>query len=247
MSEAEDLVEENKNILNLPNSDNIKYNKNPLFRVCFELRYPIKLEWEKEKPRGLINSFRRRYPTYELRKNLNFGLSNLSSEINHCMISKDKSETVAIRPSSIVYVVTSYKQFAILKTALLELHEKAFPHLDTGFYTRAGLRFINIIPFKKNPTELLNPTILDKNLVDIYGELEVYSQHLSGFLVDGNKYSLRHGINIDNKKEYILDFDYFKENIEENDLEKCLDIWHENSYRFFNFMTNEDFRKGLDE
>lgn len=163
------------NYLKLPNFENAHFKRNFLNKVFLEIRYPIILEWEESKPKELINSLRKTYPNYEQVKNFNFGVSNLTAEVNHCLRNRNNSEIVAIRPNSLVFETTKYNNFDTFKKSILELNKLSLPHLDTNFYTRVGLRYINAIPFKSDPTEIINEQLLDKKLLNVLGDLQDFN------------------------------------------------------------------------
>ena len=232
--------------LNLEDSKNIQYPTNYLNRVIVEVRFPVLMDWESKIPVVLVNALRKQYPFYEERDDFNFGIASMKSTKNHCFLSKDKNSLIALRPSAFILEVSGYSNFKKFLSETLELNKMIFPHLDTNLYTRVGLRYINVIPYSEqiNPTYIFNNVLFNQKLPEVLGDLLEFDNKITGRIDEHNLYTLRHGINGRNAAQYILDFDYYREIVEPSLLEDSLNLWHDRSFKFFNWIIS-DHLKGI--
>lgn len=202
--------------------------------VC-ELRFPTLLELETKEPAKFQTAIRKEYPYYSKGKNLNIELGdeNPSFETVYNFISKEQGWTIGLKPSSITLETKTYKNFSEFLERLLKVIDKVKPIIDTDFFTRVGLRYIDTLPVKTDSVnEWINPELTNQLINGKLGKPESYWQEIVGNTFCG-KYIFRHGIKNNNHNDYILDFDFYDENVELKDIGQKIRDLHDESIKLF--------------
>lgn len=219
--------------LTLPDVDRTRFEKNFIKTAVCELRFPALLEFETKPPVQLQKELRKDFPNYQRQETTQ--PSTQEKEIRHILKSKKGDWVVSFRPSSIAIETTKYTHFEDFFGQLESLVRKSTPLLDTDFFTRVGLRYINEIRIEDGilegwiREELISPT------KDVYGPLDRFVQEVRGATASG-KYTFRHGIAgaDENKRDlYAIDFDFWEENVELDRVLPIVSEFNKESFRFF--------------
>lgn len=224
-----------ENILKLPDISKKKYQSNFIHLAVCELRFPTLLELETKEPVKFQTAIRKEYPYYKKGKNINIepGSENPSFETVYNFISKDLSWTIALKPSSISLETKAYENFSEFLERLLKVIDKVKPIIDTDFFTRVGLRYIDTLPVNTDPVnEWINPDLTNQLINGELGKPVSYWQEIVGNTFCG-KYNFRHGIQNNNHNDYILDFDFYDENVELKDIRTKIQNLHDESIKLF--------------
>jgi uncharacterized protein (TIGR04255 family) len=88
---------------------------------------------------------------------------------------------------------------------------------STGdFFTRVGLRYINIVPCEPEAAaEWVNPALVGPLSAGTYGAINEFWQRVQGPTAVGG-YTFNHGVQVQPgtpPQEYLLEFDFFKEDV----------------------------------
>jgi len=221
--------------------DSRRFRTNFLQNVVCELRFPTILEWEKEPPYKVQKALKKDYPLYAERKGINVSLEDSSvkkSDASYVLNDRKKHWTITIRPSRFSLETQDYTDYKEFRSRLEQILNHIQGVLDTNFYTRVGLRYINAIPVNDNDLDgWINDELVEPFKVGRFGDLFKLNTEMSGFSRCG-KYTMRHGIG--EKKEengpfdrYFIDFDHYSENVEHDELFDVLDCFHEFNFSFF--------------
>jgi len=111
--------------------------------------------------------------------------------------------------------------------------------LDTDFFTRVGLRYINEIPISdRDLGECIRPELVAPLMAGTYGNVTRFFQEVRGSTATG-RYSFRHGfpgIEQAEKKLYTIDFDFFDENVPFDSVLSKVTDFNRESFRFFSWV-----------
>lgn len=229
---------ESKKYLKLPYVEPAQYERNFIDIVVCELRFPIILDWENKPPASIQKELRRDYPHHDkvLLKS-NESEKRLSLRLH----SKNRKWTVAIKSDSILLQTKSYLNFEDFSDKLEAVVNKVKDKIDSDFFTRVGLRYVNLINFSPDEfEELINRDLVAPILDNVYGKVSESYQRVTGFTEHG-LFNFSHGIYPDDTsgQSYCLDFDYFKEGVEIKDTLELVKKFHEYNFKFFHWTLGK--------
>lgn len=232
--------------LNLPDIDLVEYEKNFIAQAVCELRFPALLEFETATPVQLQKQLRKNFPLYERQEGVSIGLDIAKRENKHVFRSRKGDLIVSFKSSAISLETTRYKNFQEFKSQLELLLDRSKELLDTDFFTRVGLRYINEIPIGDgNIGNWIRPELVAPLMEGTYGKVSRCFQEVRGLTKTG-QYSFRHGFPALEKVErmlYTIDFDFFDENVPFDFVLSKVTDFNRESFRFFSwaiqFKTRE--------
>ena len=129
--------------------------------------------------------------------------------------------------------------------------DEAIPHLDTTFFTRVGLRFINKVTGIQSEgddlLEWINNDLIGPIGGGSIGTISNMKNELTGPLPGGGGYTFRYGISpsIDDQPSFILDWDYYREDVEVTDCMDLLNSFHNIHFPFFWWALGEKAKSAL--
>jgi len=115
---------------------------------------------------------------------------------------------------------------------------KSLPLLDTDFFTRVGLRYIDTIPIEDGDLSgWIQETLVSPLTQGVYGAVVKTAQEVRGYTSVGH-YTFRHGI-VDAEQEetqtYNFDFDFYEENVECDKVLELVTQFNRLSFLFFSW------------
>jgi uncharacterized protein (TIGR04255 family) len=223
--------------LNLPQVEPVEYEKNFITTAVCELRFPALLEFETKSPSQLQKELRKEFPNYERRQSVSLGGGDPVKEVKHLFKSKKGDWIVSFRTWAIAIETSRYTSFEEFQGRLTNLLDISRPLLDTDFFTRIGLRYINEIPLEDgNPRGLIREDLVAPLVQGVYGDVTQFSQEIRGFLKTGG-YTLRHGLSDIEKgpRTYTLDFDFYEENVQYESVLPLVSDFNKQSFSFFSW------------
>ncbi len=236
------MVEPNK-YLNLPDVEPVQYERNFIDTVVCELKFPIILDWENKPPTSIQKELRREYPFHKkiciIDPLTQQGGSEKNVSLN--LQSKNKKWTVAIRADSIILETTAYSNFEDFSDKLDKVINVVKDKIDSDFFTRVGLRYINTINFSPDEfEELINQDLVTPIIENVYGTVKECYQRINGFTEYG-LFNFRHGIkpNETRNQDYLLDFDYFKDGVEVSEALELVKRFHGYNFKFFHWALGK--------
>jgi len=234
--------------LNVPRVDPVAHPRNAIQIAVCELRFPTLLELEERGPVILQKRLRKTYPHYEPGTAASIGPgAAVEQERRFLFRSKRRDWTIAFRASAVSLEASAYTDFPEFLARLTALLEVTASLIDSDFFTRVGLRYINTIPTGSTHSGWINPMLTAPLERGIYGRVNHCWQEIRGDARVGN-YSFRHGLSPEPKEpaEYVLDFDFYQDNVEANTVLDRVSDWNVECYSFFNWAIGDKTRAFLD-
>jgi uncharacterized protein (TIGR04255 family) len=243
-----DVEATDETTLNVPSVDRVRYEKNFIKIAVCELRFPTLLELETKPPSSFQSRIRKSYPFYEPQ----LVEAGSEREQRYLFRSKEKDWTVSVKSSAIALETSKYRDFEDFRERFVVILDNARPMIDSDFFTRVGLRYVNWIP------------ILDGNL-DGWVRAELGAPSTRGPLGQADKfYSLRQGKMASGKytlrqsllregddnvalpnPTYVLDVDYSTEDVLFNDVLEQVTSFNATNFNLFNWCLGEKARAAL--
>lgn len=223
--------------LSVPREEPREFPRNFIRTAVCELRFPTILELEEKPPVAIQGKLRKAYPGYERLTDVPVGVpaNSMHVQVQHQLRSLNGKWVVTIRPYAIALETTSYGRFADFEKRVHEVVAAAAPSLDADFFTRVGLRYINLLPVEPGTIgEWLRPELAGALPTGALGDVEHAFQEVRGRTRSG-KYSLRHGLAQEDRgrRPYALDLDFSRENVRAEDLTGALQELRVESFSFF--------------
>lgn len=133
----------------------VKYNRCPLVEVIFQLRFPTILSINSKQPADFQEKIRKGYPFYdegieeqnELLINTNGKSAQLKSSQNknYSFVSVDKTYKVNLTSTFIAISTRKYTQWEEFSEKVRQVVKAFQETYEVPFYTRVGLRYIDVI------------------------------------------------------------------------------------------------------
>lgn len=216
------------------------------------------LELESDRPLGFQKSIRKQYPHYKLRKNVNIGPESIDHAFHHSFTDKKKRWFVTLKSSSLGIETLHYQGYENLRSRVEYLIGKSQSTRDSDFFTRVGLRYINVLPVGQRGLDgWVSKDLIEPLLAGSYGKVDQCWQVIAGAGRSG-RYLFQHGLPGNAPPEikhwrdgpnYVIDIDFFEEDLEVEATLEMLDKLHKESFSLFwwglgdvakNHMTSED-------
>lgn len=231
------------------------YKHNFLQQVVCELRFPTLMELgETRPPSSFVKALRKSYPILELGNEVTVGVGPGGTGTNnvHTFRSVKMNWSVSLKQSAISIETSNYTGFANLRERVLDLVEAASDIIDSDFFTRIGLRYINLVNFQPDQiSEWINPRLVGPIISDAFKGINDFGGKIS-LLADDGGCLLQHGIRFtQNKSEaepvpkYIIDIDTYRTEISVSDTVNALDIMHQQAFDIFDWSLNDKARAFL--
>jgi len=199
--------------LTLPSAERTRFEKNFIKTAVCELRFPALLEFETRPPVELQRELRKDFPHYE-RQQQPVPFNESETEVVHRLRSKKGDWLISFKPSSIALQTSRYTHFEEFRAQLETVINKSSPLLDTDFFTRVGLRYINELHIEDGTLEgWIRQDLIAPAVEGVYGPVERFVQEVRGKSQWG-KYTFRHGVEANKADFYTVDFDFWDENVE---------------------------------
>ena len=130
------------------------------------------------------------------------------------MRSKKGDWLVSFKSTSIALETGRYTHFENFLEQLELVLKRSLRFLDTDFFTRVGLRYINEIEIEDSVLDgWIRDDLIGPLSHGVYGTVERFIQEVRGHASSGN-YTFRHGFVSDKPDLYSIDMDFYNESIE---------------------------------
>lgn len=233
-----------------------RYKHNFLKQAVCELRFPTLMELgESRPPASLVTALRKEYPHLELANEVMIGIGGGSSGSSHAHIfrSAKLTWTASLKQSAISVETTAYAGYPNMKERILRVVEAASKIIDSDFFTRVGLRYINVIDVATDPADgWVNPALVHPLLSHQFSGIHDYAGRIQLMAEDGGclfqhgvrlKEPQRNGTPVD--PEYLLDIDSFRNEVSLADTESALDAMHAQAFDVFDWAIGDKARDYL--
>lgn len=230
-----------------------QYKRNFLRQAVCELRFPTLMELgEPRPPASLVKALRKEYPHLELANEVTVGIGGTGSNNTHIFRSAKLTWSVSLKQSALSVETTSYTDYAHMRERVLRVVEAAAKVIDSDFFTRIGLRYINVIDSDTDPVHgWVNPELVGPLLSGYFTGIHEYAGKLQLAAIDGGCL-LQHRILLKQKHaseetraEYLLDIDSFRNEIPLSDTGSALDAMHKQVFDVFDWAIGPKAREHL--
>lgn len=224
--------------LNVAAAESAHFTKNFIRLAVCELRFPTLFELvESDRPPlAFSKALRKDYPTHDLLKDVNVNPGGLAQATAHAFRSRKARWTVTLRAAALTLETSQYDAFEEFEARLGVILEAARATIDSDFFTRVGLRYINALPFNVGEIkEWVNPGLVGPLGDGTFGDVEEHSQVVRGGTSVGG-YSFRHGLAnnpLGGAREYVLDFDFYREDVPVSETISTVQKLHELEFSMF--------------
>jgi uncharacterized protein (TIGR04255 family) len=223
----------------------VRFERNTIRQAFRELRFPTLPDLANDAPRAFVMAIRRAFPHYERRMDLKMGITDKGMEqipqATHRFVSNDRAWVTWLRTSSFGVETRAYTDFTDFLSRVAQVIDGAQPCLDTDFFTRLGLRYINVLPAEIGDIDgWVNDTLLGPMKFGPMTGANRWSSEVSG-LTDTGTYSFRYGLlSVEGEgQRYVLDADFAAESVEWGDALSYLR--HFNELNFYLYSWSIDF------
>ena len=235
--------------LNPPKVTSVRYAHNFIKTAVCELRFPVQLDLESKPPSNFYKKIRKNYPHFETQI-VSTGHPEDNGEHRYLISSKQRDWTINLRAMSFAVETSKYKDFEDFFGKFNGLLSKASDLIDSDFFTRVGLRYINVINIPDTkPDGWIRPELIGALSSGVLGDVKTKVSVVQGALENGGEYVLRQKMQPDSSGglEYYLDYDYFKNDVEFKELEGLIRYFHDLNFSFFYWCLGEKAIKYLGE
>lgn len=174
-----------------------RYKHNLLRQAVCEFRFPTLMELgDSRPPSSFVKALRKEYPNLELANELTLGIGGASNGSNntHIFRSTKFTWTVTLKQSAFSIETNAYTNYAQMKERVLRVVEAASKIIDSDFFTRVGLRYINVINKGADPIDgWVNPELVSPLRSGYFSGIQEYAGRLQLASPDGSCL-LQHGL-----------------------------------------------------
>jgi uncharacterized protein (TIGR04255 family) len=226
-----------KRFLNVPSVGDAHYKKNFIRQAVCEFRFPTLFELEAARPPlEFAKALRKEFPNYAASAAVNINADGVDRSRGHIFRSRDNVWVVNLRAASISLETTAYDSFASFEKRLEILLVAAKQVVDTDFFTRIGLRYINALPITIDEIDKwVNPSLVGALASGVFGDVGEHSSRVVGSTKCGG-FLFGHGISTTSKPdnpEYMLDFDFFREDVAISESMDVVNQLHREEFNMF--------------
>lgn len=227
-------------------SENVdRYKRNFLRQAVCELRFPTLMELGGARPpTSFVAAIRKEYPNLELANEVTLGIGGGSTTPNHAHIFRSAKHTwnVSLKQSSFSIETTAYTGYAQMKERALRVIEAASKIIDSDFFTRVAIRYINVLDKDDDPTDgWVNSDLVNPIRSGQFTGIHEYAGKIQLTADDGGCL-LQHGIRLRKlngesraSSEYLLDIDTYRNEVNVGDAEAALDAVHIQAFNMFDW------------
>jgi uncharacterized protein (TIGR04255 family) len=235
--------------LDVPKAGQAHYERNLIATVVCELRFPTLFELDSDRPpAALAKALRKVFPSYERVENVNVGPAGLVHAKLHTFRSRKRTWSVSLGTSTVTLETSAYDSFSDFASRLRTVVDSAAEVIDSDFFTRVGLRYINHVPFgTERLDQWVNPALVAPLAEGVYGTVQEIGQRVVGSTTEGG-YIFQHGVvplNAPSDSKYYLDIDLFKEDVAISDVGAVVERLHGIEYSMFYWAIGDKARQYL--
>lgn len=246
--EADELV--------IARSENLdRYKRNFLQQAVCELRFPTLMELGDVKPpASVVSALRKEYPHLELSKEVTIGIGGESAGSTHSHVfrSSKLTWTVSLKQNALSIETTAYTTYAQLRERVLRAVAAVEKVIDSDFYTRVGLRYINVIDTGDQVVNgWINPALVEPLRSGAFKGIDEYAGKLQLTAADGGCL-LQHGVRRRVPKEnqsvvvhYLLDIDTYRSDVPIATVGVTMDCLHRQAFDMFDWSLGTQARDYL--
>ena len=248
-------------MLSVPSAERKHFRRNFIKQAVCELRFPVLYELEGPKPpAAFARALRKDYPNQGLQEGLMLSMgvgAPPSRATSHVFRSKQNRWTINLQPSTLSIETNQYSSYEDFESRIAFLVDASKDIIDSEFYTRIGIRYINAFPF--DPATIanwLNPDLAPALGKGVFGSVTEFGHRVRGFIPGGGFY-LAHGIAappnenqtvsfLSSGRTYSVDLDFSAEDVELKDAMEVVRALHTREYDLFMWCLGPEAKKYLE-
>lgn len=237
--------------LNLPHVEIVRYERTFLRMAVCELRFPTLFDLdERRPPSSFALALRRIYPLHDVAQTFGLGAGDLTRGTNHEFRSQAKDWVVTLKNNAVVLQTTAYTTFDDFLARLKVVIAAAVPVIDTPFFTRVGLRYINHVPFTKSGeiSDRINSSLVGALSAGDFGQPLEYNGRIIGRAPVG-QYILQHGFKVNDDfsraPTYAIDCDLSEENVVTDEVMALLPKLNQQAVNVFHWALGPEAKAQL--
>lgn len=236
--------------LTLPHVEPTRFAKNFLRQAVCELRFPTLFELEGTRPPpSFAKALRKDYPLYQPNDDLSVGPNGVDKAHVHVFTSIKPGWNVTLRAASVTLETTKYDSFENFQKRLELVVRSASEVIDSEYFTRIGLRYINVIPVGSDRvSDWLNPELVGLHSSEIFGGAVEFSGRIAGPAEVGG-YLLNHGLAANastRRKEYVIDMDFSAQDVDVGEAMSVIETLHKQEFELFSWTLGAKAREYLE-
>lgn len=195
-----------------------RYRRNFIRQVVCEFRFPTLLDLGTEKPpASLVKALRKDYPVLDTASEVRFsiGSSAPDSRQAHVFRSVKGDWAVSLKDDAIALESKNYPGFDVFRERAKQVVEAAAGVIDSDFFTRIGIRYINVVDKGDPMAGWINPALVAPLSSKAFAGVNEYSGKLQ-LLADDGGCLLQHALAVTTRKdggihlEYTIDIDCYR-------------------------------------
>lgn len=227
-----------------------RFQKNFVKSAICELRFPTVLEFgEARLPPTIIKALRKSYPNVEIGSEVSLGAPGpLAQSTVHVMRSLKGGWAVSFKQSAMTLEVQKYTGYEEFRRRVVEVIDATSAAIDSDFWTRVGIRFVNVIEQGEDPASgWINERLIGPLGAGVFKNVAEYSGRLASVSEEGG-FLLQHGLRIVEGKDfpaYVLDIDTFCNTTTLDKTLNELDSLHVQAFNVFEWALGDKSRKYL--
>lgn len=240
----------------LARSDNEnRFKRNFLKQAVCELRFPTLMELgEQRPPSSFVKALRKDYPILEMNNEFTLGLGagNAGSSNIHIFRSAKANWSVSLKENSLAIETTAYLGFDNLRERVLQIVDAAEKIIDSDFFTRIGLRYINVVKTEgEEVTTWINPFLTAPITSGSFVGINDFGGRMQLLAEDGGCL-FQHGIQLNHtnsdapvRAEYLIDIDTYRTEVSLSNTAAAIDIMHRQAFDLFDWALADKARNFL--
>lgn len=242
------------NLIATHSTNTERYKRNLLRQAVCEFKFPTLMELGGDRPpASFVSALRKDYPTLETvnEYTLGVGAGAASSKV-HIFRSNKLTWTVSLKENAITIETTAYTQYPVMKKRIMQVLDAAAKVIDSEFFTRVGIRYVNVIDRVADPVRenWINPDLVAPIRSNNFKSVQQYAGKMLLSAEDGGCL-LQHGVQTikgsgqSTKVEYVLDIDVFRNEVELSKVEYVLEAIHVQAFDVFDWSIGPAARDYL--
>lgn len=237
------------------------FDRNFIESSVLELKFPTIIDFGHEMPADFRKALRKELPNYGKVTSASISGSGFAAGPLGFSLSSRKqgAASLTLNESMLNLQVGIYESFDKFISLSQQVYDAAKPLLDTDFFTRIGYRIINAIYVPERGRELhkwINADLLKPiQQNEVLGSLISNRFEIRGHVNNNANYIFKYGtpenaaekFDSNNNLKFMLDFDYFSEDI---DIAKAMDLvkqFHSNHFNFFWWTLGTEAKQFLEK
>ena len=237
-------------------SDNVnRFSRNFLKQAVCELRFPTLMELgEQRPPASFVKALRKDYPHLDMNNEFKLGIGSAqagSSNI-HILRSLKGNWSISLKENALTVETTNYTGFEHLRARILQAVEATKGFIDSDFFTRIGLRYINLLRSENDDvTNWINPVLIEPIASEKFTGINDFGGRIQLLAPDGGCI-FQHGIQLTTAKpdnapdvEYMIDIDTYRTEVSLANTAAAIDVMHHQAFDLFDWAITEKAREFL--